>query len=121
LAGRPHDSHAVACVGQDVAHSLRRVVQAFGLENYHIETASVLEQRADYKAIVASIAVDIDNPYVRAEVADVMWHHMYRRSVIKVGWVIDPTGRTRGTSDERLFDDALRHVYGNAIAPLYCL
>jgi hypothetical protein len=114
-------SRAAAQIGRESAAAIERAVEAFGFADYEVVTASALEAQSAYKALLASIPVAVSAPYLRYEVADTLWFHTTVDAVVKVGWVIDPTGRTPWRLDERYFDSTVYANYGAVVAPLYCV
>lgn len=80
----------------------QKIIGELNLNNFSVIFASEISQLPSFKSVVSSLPV-MENPYLRQEIADVIWLSRHENLIAKLGWSLDQKPNSKG-HDERFFD-----------------
>lgn len=80
----------------------QKIINNLNLNNFSIIFASQIAQLPSFLEILNSLPV-LENPYLRQEIADVIWLSQHENLIAKLGWSLDVKPNSKG-HDERFFD-----------------
>ena len=93
---------SVAKAKQKLTNVCQKIIKNLNLNNFSIVFASEISQLPSFKKVISSLPI-MDNPYLRREIADVIWLSQQENLVAKLGWSLDIKSNSKG-HDERFFD-----------------
>ena len=80
----------------------QKIIKNLNLNNFSVIFASQISRLPSFIEILNSLPA-MENPYLRQEVADVLWLSQHENLVAKLGWSLDSKPNSKG-HDERFFD-----------------
>lgn len=93
---------SVAKAKQKLTDVCQKIIEKLNLNNFSIIFASEISQLPSFKNVVLSLPI-MENPYLRQEIADVVWLTQHENLIAKLGWSLDSKPNSKG-HDERFFD-----------------
>lgn len=96
------DSESVAKAKEKLTTVCQKIITKLNLNNFSIVFASEISPLPSFQNIISSIPV-MENPYLRQEIADVVWLSRHENLIAKLGWSLDSKPKSKG-HDERFFD-----------------
>lgn len=102
--------------GKAFRKKFENVVDALGIENYHVYLASEIATDNKYKKILCLLNTkQFSSSYARLEAADIRYFFETRNIGYKLSWKFKNNGRL----DEMSFDDQYQSVFGKNIINIY--
>lgn len=89
-----------------IESGLNKIVRNFALQNFQILSASQFQKNPDFQKILNSLP-EMDNQYLKLEIADCLWLKEKHNLNLKVGWTMSKANVVEG-NDERFFDNGIR-------------
>ncbi|MFH0817128.1 MAG: hypothetical protein V1909_00665 [Candidatus Micrarchaeota archaeon] len=80
------DKKEVSALANSTREKLERVVGNLGWGNWRIVLSSDLFQTQEFESVLKSVSHE--NPYVRAEVADILFFESFHGANLKIGWAL---------------------------------
>lgn len=80
----------------------QKIINNLNLSNFSVIFASQISQLPSFMGILNSLPA-LENPYLRQEIADVIWLSRHENLMAKLGWSLDLKPNSKG-HDERFFD-----------------
>ncbi len=102
----------VAAVANSVKRTLERVVANLGWSGWKIVLSSDLFQTQEFQGVLESVSHE--NPYVRAELADILFFERFEGANLKIGWALNGS---RDSSE--VFFDSLARENGSGMSFVY--
>ena len=96
------NSESVAKAKQKLTDVCQKIINNLNLNSFSIIFASEISKLTSFNKIVTSLPV-MENPYLRQEIADVVWLSQHENLIAKLGWSLDAKPNSKG-HDERFFD-----------------
>lgn len=86
----------------------QKTINNLNLNSFSIIFASQITQLPSFSKILNSLPV-LENPYLRQEMADVIWLSQHENLIAKLGWSLDSKPNSKG-HDERFFDLEIQKI-----------
>ncbi len=113
------EAEAINNVVNKYLTDLQSIIDMLGLKNHTIIRASEICSDSQYQTYVDKLS-DVENPYLRLEIADMLWYENTKDVGTKIGWRIDPKINTmQKVIGENFFDtEAMKR--GSDLSFFYC-
>lgn len=102
------DEATVSLLSTKMEQLFHSIVTNFSLSTFEIIKSTDIIQTESFKIILESLP-DLDNTYLKNEIADILWLIKHKNVAIKLGWAID-NAKTPGGHDERFFDNKIQEL-----------
>lgn len=87
-------------------HILSKLIINFDLQHFHLVQCTMLNFVPSIKEIFAQLP-DIENQYLKHEIADILWLKKFHNVKFKLGWSMSKQSQVEG-HDERFFDQTIQ-------------